>query len=169
MFKLTKKPINNIILYKYFIYNKLDDYIIILILSYLGIWYNIDKDKDKDIYFYEDIIYIKYLSLCKYHKQLLNELYNIIKYDDIFHRYEKPPISIYNLYLNFNKDKNKIYISYLKKYLLLSNKIKIDICKKCGNFNSNTNISINALCYCTKKDLNIFLNNNSNYLFNRFI
>lgn len=154
MFKLTKEPIYNIILYRYFISNKLDDYIIILILSYLGVWCNIDKN----IIFNEDIVYIKYLSLSKYHKQLLNELYNIIKYDDIFHRYEKPPIAIYNLYFNFKKDKNNIHIPYLKKYLLLANKIKIDICKKCGNYYGYTNktISINALCYCTKKDLNIF-------------
>ena len=93
MFKLTKEPIDNIILYRYFISNKLDDYMIILILSYLGIWCNIDKK----IFFYEDIVYIKYLSLSKYHKELLNELYNISRYDDIFYRYEKPPVAIYNL------------------------------------------------------------------------
>ena len=106
MFKLTKEPINNIILYKYFISNKLDDYMIILILSYLGVWCNIDKN----IFFYEDILYIKYLLLTKNHKELLYEIYNTIRYDDILRRYEKPPVAIYHIYINLKKNKDGIYI-----------------------------------------------------------
>ena len=174
MFKFTKDPLKQIILYNY-LSNKLDDNMIILLLSYLGIYYKINFDiesktfninnlkriVDKDI-FYEDIIYIKYLSSFKLHKQLLNDLYNISKYNHIFHRYEKPPVAIYMLYLNFNRYRYKIYIRYLKKYLILSNKIKIDVCKKCGNFycGTNTKISINAICKCNKIDMTLFISNN---------
>jgi hypothetical protein len=95
-------------------------------------------------------------------KQLLNDLYNISKYNHIFHRYEKPPVAIYMLYLNFKRYRYKIYIRYLKKYLILSNKIKIDVCKKCGNFycGTNTKISINAICKCNKIDMTLFISNN---------
>ena len=46
MFKFTKDPLKQIILYNY-LSNKLDDNMIILLLSYLGIYYKINLNMIK--------------------------------------------------------------------------------------------------------------------------